>query len=78
MTCQAFADFIADYLDDVLPSEVKTEFKRHLSVCRNCLAYLRTYEATVRLGLRAFDDPDEPVSSEVPEELVQAVLRARQ
>ncbi len=77
MTCQAFADFIADYLDDALASDVKSEFERHLSVCRNCETYLQDYENTVRLGRRAFDDPDAPVPAEVPEELVQAVLRAR-
>ena len=77
VTCREFADFIADYLSIDLPAESRREFDRHLEVCPNCVKYLRSYEETVKLGRRAFDDDDAPVPEIVPEELVQGVLSAR-
>jgi anti-sigma factor RsiW len=77
MTCREFADFIGDYLGDDLSPEVRTAFERHLDLCPNCRRYLRSYEETVKLGRRAFDDEDAFVPPEIPEELVSAILAAR-
>jgi hypothetical protein len=41
------------------------------------VAYLRSYEATIRLGRAAFRGPDARDCDDVPEELVAAVLAAR-
>lgn len=77
MTCREFADFIGDYLNGDLPPDMRTGFDRHLDVCPNCRRYLRSYEETVKLGRRAFDDEDALVPPEIPEELVSAILAAR-
>jgi anti-sigma factor RsiW len=77
VTCREFADFIMDYTSGELPADVGTRFEEHLHICPNCLAYLASYQATVRLGRRAFDCDDEPVPPTVPEELVKAILAAR-
>lgn len=77
MTCREFADFIIDYISGGLSVESRTQFEDHLSVCPNCRSYLAGYEETVRLGKRAFDDDDTAVPSEVPDELVRAILSAR-
>ena len=77
MTCREFADFIADYLSGELPPDSWASFERHLRLCANCEKYLAGYEATVKLGKRAFADDDATLPPQVPEELVQAILTAR-
>lgn len=76
LTCREFADFLWKYREGELPADQRLRFDAHLSVCPPCVAYLHTYEQAVRLGKRSFDALDEPVP-EVPEDLVQAVLEAR-
>lgn len=74
ITCQELIDFIASYRDNELSPDQRGEFERHLSVCPSCVAYLKTYEQTIALTRATGDDP---VSEEVPESLVQAILNAR-
>lgn len=77
VTCRELADFIGDYLAGELPPGAKATFEHHLDLCTNCRRYLTSYEETVKLGTRAFDDEDALLPSEVPEQLVQAILAAR-
>ena len=78
MTCRDFADFMADYLSGELSSESRAEFEYHLSLCVNCRRYLNSYRESVNLGTRAFDDDNGALPVEVPEELVNAILAARE
>jgi anti-sigma factor RsiW len=77
VTCREFADFLDDFMTDELAGDVRAAFERHLGRCDNCRKYLRIYEQSVRLGRRAFDDGAAAVPSEVPDELVDAILAAR-
>jgi anti-sigma factor RsiW len=77
VTCREFADFIGEYLSGELDVSVLARFERHLELCVNCRRYLRSYEETVKLGRRAFDDLDAMLPPQVPEELVRAILAAR-
>jgi len=77
VTCREFADFIMDYLSGELSSESRAQFEHHLSLCTNCRKYLTSFEETVKLGKRAFDDDAAAVPADVPEELVKAILAAR-
>ena len=77
MTCREFADFMADYLSGDLPTAVTSAFDHHLTLCVNCRRYLTSYQETVALGKRAFDDESAPLPADVPEQLVQAILAAR-
>jgi anti-sigma factor RsiW len=77
MTCRELADFLMDYVNEDLPSEVRQSFDRHLTLCPNCVAYVRTYRTTIELGRRAFADGDAEAEAEVPLELVRAILAAR-
>ena len=77
MTCREFAEFIADYLSGELATETRAQFERHLTACRNCVAYLSNYRDTIALGRTAFDDDDASVPSDVPDDLVQAILASR-
>ena len=76
MTCREFADFVMEYLSGELSSEARQSFQQHVSVCANCQRYLTSYEESVKLGRRAFDDDGE-LPADVPEDLVKAILAAR-
>ena len=72
MTCLEVIGFVMDYIDGVLSPAQRREFERHLAVCHSCTAYLRTYEATIRLETKT---KIEDVT--VPEDLVRAILASR-
>lgn len=77
MTCREFADFIMDYLAGQLPADARDPFEWHLSRCHNCQEYLAQYRNTIQAGRLAFQNPEEQVPDEVPDDLVKAVLAAR-
>lgn len=72
MTCREVTEFLMEYVSAELPLDQRMAFEEHVKRCPECIAYLRSYEETVRLGKAAFAQPEE-----VPEELVQAILAAR-
>lgn len=76
MDCRTFIEFLMDYLGAGLGAEARGTFEEHLAECPECVAYLRQYEQTVRLG-KACCEPDAAVPAEVPEDLVRAILAAR-
>jgi anti-sigma factor RsiW len=76
-TCREVIGFLGDYLDGGLPAAERDEFRRHLSACEACTAYLDSYRETIRrakAALVAGHPPDYPA---IPEEMVQAILAAR-
>ena len=77
ITCGEFEAFIMDYLDGSLPTIKRAVFKMHLFLCMDCQRYLAAYERSIALGKAAFDDPNDPVPADVPEDLVQAILAAK-
>jgi len=77
LTCREMLDFVMAYLDGELPAEQRREFDRHLGVCPSCVNYLKSYEATVRMGKVSMGNPDAPASGTVPEWMVRAVREAR-
>ena len=77
MTCRQLADFILDYLDGQLPAETKSAFEQHLTLCPNCVNYIASYGTTVQMARHAFDEDATEPPTEMPEELVQAILAAR-
>jgi anti-sigma factor RsiW len=77
VTCREFAEFIADFLDGELPEAQRQQFERHLGRCVNCSRYLESYRQSMALGKRAFDDDEAALPSDVPEDLVEAILSTR-
>jgi anti-sigma factor RsiW len=73
MNCQSCIDFLHDYLTGELSAAERATFKEHLARCPECVAYLETYQETIKLGKAACRDQDPPV----PEALVRAILAAR-
>ena len=77
ITCEAFEDFILAYLEDGLPRRQKTVFELHLKMCRECREYLDAYRASMELAKDALRDGDDLRAKEVPDDLIKAVLAAR-
>ena len=78
MNCREFTEFLHEYLFGNLSAEERAEFDKHLAECPWCVAYLDSYQQTLRLEQAAFSVPaDSPPPADAPEELIQAILRAR-
>lgn len=77
MTCQEFIDFLLDYEEGVLPAGQRVRFDEHLAVCPDCVNYLKSYRATMALGKSVFSTGSEPLPSDVPPKLIQAILASR-
>lgn len=77
MTCREFVEFLGDYLSGDLPPHQAARFDEHLARCPSCASYTRTYREAVRLGRRAVLSSDGPVPDDVPEDLVRAIIAAR-
>jgi anti-sigma factor RsiW len=78
MNCREFTEFLGEYLSGKLPAEERAEFERHLAECPWCVAYLDNYRKTIQLAQTAFAAAENaPTPPDVPEELIQAILRAR-
>ncbi len=79
MTCQEFVDFLMAYLDGELPTAQRDAFDEHMGLCPQCVTYLDTYRESVQLGRQALcESGDAPVPEDVPEDLVKAILAARE
>jgi anti-sigma factor RsiW len=76
MTCREVIEFLMNYLDGELSPEVRTEFERHLAICASCTAYLNSYRQTVALSKSGMPDEGQSKSSELPQELVEAIQSA--
>ena len=78
MNCREFTEFLHEYLFGNLPAQERAEFDKHLAECPWCVAYLDSYQKTIRLEQAAYSIPeDAPPPADAPEELIQAILRAR-
>jgi anti-sigma factor RsiW len=57
LTCQQVTALLVEYVNDALAPEARRVFQEHLRDCADCLAYLRTYRATIRaLGTVRYED----------------------
>lgn len=77
LTCREFVEYLYDYLLGMLPAARTAEFNGHLAACPSCVAYMKSYETSVRMGRSALLPTDDQVSADVPEGLVQAILATR-
>lgn len=77
ITCRQFEEFILAYLEGELPDRQQFVFELHLKVCRECRDYLAAYKRTIEISMPAFEDPNQPIPEDVPEDLVKAILAAR-
>jgi anti-sigma factor RsiW len=78
VTCREFVEFLLQYLEGELSSSRRGLFDAHLSECPWCVAYLQNYAETIKFGKAALMATKEPVPDEVPDELIEAILAARE
>ena len=76
LPCRHIVEFLVDYLDESLDAAPREEFERHLAACPNCVRYLKSYEATIRLGKSAMCGSGDAPKDPMPEGLVQAITAA--
>jgi len=76
ITCREFVEFLDDYVSRGLPDAARMAFDAHLAACPSCVAYMKTYQATMRAGKAVLPSREISVPADVPEELVRAVLAA--
>lgn len=69
LTCEDVNQFLAEYLDDALPPEVRRRFEKHVGGCDKCTTYLDQYRRTIGLTKEEGAAPVEP-----PDELVEMTL----
>ena len=77
ITCKEFEDFVLDYVEGDLPAAQRSVFELHMRMCRECREYLAAYQRSIEVGQAILGPGDDPVSTDVPEDLVKAVLEAR-
>ncbi len=78
ITCDEFESFILAYLEGQLPKRQKIVFEFHLKACRECRDYLNAYRASVELAKVAHAAQLSELSDDAPEDLVAAILAARE
>ncbi len=76
ITCREFEDFVIDYLDGQLSERHRRVFEMHIRLCRECREYLTAYQQSIEAGRAVFSASDDPVPDDVPEDLINAILKA--
>ncbi len=61
VVCMSGVDLLADYLEDLLPPDVRASIERHVLGCERCQAFVASYQATPAILREATDVvlPDE-------------------
>jgi anti-sigma factor RsiW len=77
VTCQDIADFLGSYHDGTLSEAQRAVFEEHLGVCPDCIAYLHSYEMTIKLSKTAGAKAYHPQCANAPEDLIRAIIDAR-
>jgi len=77
LACGEVITFLFEYLENEMPAERKLEFDRHLAVCPSCRNYLATYRESLLL-VRHGAELDEAEIPELPQHLVDAIIRSRE
>ena len=76
MTCKDVADFLGDYVAEELAADLRAVFEDHLGRCLNCQRFLAQYRDTISVGREAFTNPEADAATEVPEDLIRAIVSA--
>jgi anti-sigma factor RsiW len=77
VTCEGCVDFLLDYIDGVLPESERFKFESHIAFCKDCEVYLDNYKKAAAAAASAGKHDRSRGAAEVPEALIQAILRTR-
>ena len=65
LTCEDVNEFLAAYVDNDIPDNLRRRYEQHIARCKICSAYLEQYRSTMRLardaGMANSNPPDELV-----------------
>jgi len=48
LSCQELVELVTDYLEGVMPHELRLRFERHIAECSGCRTYLEQMRLTIR------------------------------
>lgn len=68
MVCASGVELLNDYLEGVLPDDLRSELEAHVAACPRCTAFVAAYRETPRL-LR------EATAAALPAELEASLMR---
>jgi anti-sigma factor RsiW len=49
ISCQELVELVTDYLEGVMPAELRVRFERHVESCSGCHTHLEQMRATIRI-----------------------------
>jgi len=77
LTCRQVEEFLMDYLENRLGLWMTLQFRVHLFMCTTCSRYLQEYKNTIALEKMVFENPDEEAVGNVPDDILQAILKVK-
>jgi hypothetical protein len=63
IACKQFVELITDYLDDVLPDDVRADVDEHLTTCDGCQNVLAQWHTIITLTEADVDNTDDRLNS---------------
>jgi predicted anti-sigma-YlaC factor YlaD len=73
--CEQFENFLLAYIEDELTPSQRKVINLHLRVCPDCRRYVADYRRTLE-ALKVSKVEDDGALADVPEDLIQAILKA--
>ena len=49
MACESGVELLMDYLEGVLPADVRSALEAHVAACPRCVAFIASYRETPRI-----------------------------
>jgi predicted anti-sigma-YlaC factor YlaD len=77
LTCKELVEFLSDYLEESLEPTQRVVFDRHLSLCSDCRNYVDSFRRAMSCSALAIGAHEVTKEVRVPEELIRAILAAR-
>ena len=71
INCQQLIEFCLDYVEGALPDDEQEHFRRHLSLCPDCVTFFETYRKTPEVSREAMSP--ETLKAQMPESVRESV-----
>lgn len=71
INCQQLIEFCLDYVEGALPDDEQERFRRHLSLCPDCVTFFETYKKTPEVSRDALSS--EMMKAQMPESVRDSV-----
>jgi anti-sigma factor RsiW len=77
LSCKELVDLVADYLEETISDEARTQFEQHLSECGYCSTYVQQMHLTVKLT-HQLAEAESDVEKPAPDELLNLFRKWKQ